>query len=180
MACPRTLDPGVWAATQQFARSHWAPCLPVLVRIPPLPTSNPEPQTPRQPDRKHSAQYLNWPSLVQLRPLSVPIFSLPHHPLVHNHKSPPVEESIESECKKKGQHVDLLLISFLSTSSQKEARGIFLSSFRRTEGRGEDCLSRLQRSPIWTLKPASRSPSVSSRHHTGKLRPPPKPTPTKS
>ena len=60
------------------------------------------------------------------------------------------------------------------------ARGSFLSSFRRVrfERLHEKILSCLQKSSIWTLKPASRSPSASFLRHTrtAKRRPPSKPT----
>lgn len=80
-----------------------------------------------------------------------------------------------------GSFSDRLLTSFLSTSFQKKQEGIFLSTFRPSEGRGEDSLFAPTRSPTWILKPASRSPSASSRLRIGKLRPRlPKPTPTRS
>lgn len=53
-----------------------------------------------------------------------------------------------------------------------KARGSFLSSFRADcYGRlYEKILSRQQKSPIWTLKPASPSPSASSRQRIGKAK----------
>lgn len=57
--------------------------------------------------------------------------------------------------------------SFLRLLSSKEARGIFLSSFRLGRLRGRAPLRCQKGRPIWTLKLASRSPSAYSRPHTG-------------
>lgn len=70
--------------------------------------------------------------------------------------------------------------SFLSLRllfPRNKSQGTFLSSFRAASyGRlYEKILSRQQKSPIWTLRPASPSPSASSHRHIGtaKRRPPP-------
>ncbi|KAK1758601.1 hypothetical protein QBC47DRAFT_358436 [Echria macrotheca] len=52
MACRRTLDPGAWTTTEQFARSHWALRLPVVVHLPPVGQSS---RVPRHQDNQSNA-----------------------------------------------------------------------------------------------------------------------------